>query len=215
MQKIVDSVGGHPVEMISASGITAIVLAAGLSRRMQERNKLLVDFKGHPLLRRVVDALLGSILTDIIMVTGYQADAIQHALADTALRFVHNADYEKGLSTSLQCGIKAVPATAKGAMICLGDMPLLKSTSIDALLQAFDEQHGDKICVPVYQHECGNPVLWPRRFFPSIRQSTGDIGARWLIKSHPESVHEVVVNDAGVLRDIDTLEDLQNSHDAL
>ncbi|MCP4488439.1 MAG: hypothetical protein GY820_14120 [Gammaproteobacteria bacterium] len=58
-------------------------------------------------------------------------------------------------------------------------------------------------------------MLWPRWFFPSIRQSIGDAGARWLIKNHPESAHDVEVEDAGVLRDIDTLEDLQSSHDAL
>ncbi len=215
MQKIAASVGGHPVEMASASNITAIILAAGLSRRMHDGNKLLVDFKGQALLTHVVDALLESSLSDILVVTGHQADAIRQKLAGTELRFVHNPDYEKGLSTSLRCGIEAAPATAKGAVVCLGDMPLLKSTTINALLHAFEQQHSEKICMPVHQHKRGNPVLWPRRFFSSISQSSGDAGARWLIKNHPESVHEVAVNDMGIFRDIDTLEDLQGLQDTL
>ncbi|MCP3688540.1 MAG: NTP transferase domain-containing protein, partial [Gammaproteobacteria bacterium] len=88
-----------------------------------------------------------------------------------------------------------------------------KSSSVDALLHAFEEQHGDKICLPVYRQKRGNPVLWPHRFFSSINQSSGDAGARWLIKNHPESVHEVAVNDAGIFRDIDTLQDLQGLQD--
>ncbi len=189
--------------------VAAIVLAAGLSRRMQASNKLLVNLKGRSLLTHVIDTLLASKLTDIIVVTGYQADAVQESLADANLRFVHNPDYEAGLSTSLRCGIEAVTVYTEGALICLGDMPLLETASIDALLQAFEEQNNYKICLPVYQQRRGNPVLWPRRFFPEIHKSSGDAGARWLIKNHSESVHEVPVNDEGIFRDIDTLEDLR------
>ncbi len=188
--------------------VAAIVLAAGLSRRMQASNKLLVNFKGRPLLTHAIDALLASRITDIIVVTGHQADAVQNTLTNPSLRFIHNPGYEEGLSTSLRRGLGAVPANTEGVLICLGDMPLLETASINTLLQAFEDQNGNKICLPVYQQKRGNPVLWPRQFFTEILQSSGDAGARWMIKNHPESVHEVPVNDEGIFHDIDTLEDL-------
>ncbi|MEE8387588.1 MAG: nucleotidyltransferase family protein [Acidiferrobacterales bacterium] len=189
--------------------IAGIVLAAGLSRRMEGVNKLLSKFRGRPLVAQVTDTLLASSVTDIIVVTGHQADLVRQTLTGGELRFVHNHRFEEGLSSSLCCGIEAVSPAAQGAMICLGDMPLVTGKLLDELICAFEAQNCAQICVPVTQGRRGNPVLWPRYFFPSILQSRGDAGARWLMELHPESVHEVPVDSEGILRDVDTLLDLE------
>jgi molybdenum cofactor cytidylyltransferase len=177
---------------------------------MEGSNKLLSKFRGRPLITQVTDPLLASGVTDIIVVTGYQADLIRQALMGEKLRFVHNHRFEEGLSSSLRCGIEAVSPVAQGAMICLGDMPLITGKLLDELICAFEAQNCARICVPVTRGRRGNPVLWPRYFFSSILQSRGDAGARWLMERHPESVHEVPVDSEGILRDVDTLLDLES-----
>ncbi len=190
--------------------VAAIVLAAGLSRRMGDRNKLLCELDGIPLITHVINALLDSTVTEIVMVTGYDEDRIRQAVAGRKLRLVHNRQFTEGLSSSLRCGLEAVLSSAQGAMICLGDMPLATANLLDGLISAFEAQEGGKICVPVVQGRRGNPVLWPRRFFPQMLQSRGDAGARWLLQRHPEFVHEISVHHQGVLQDVDTLDDLKD-----
>ncbi len=190
--------------------ISAVVLAAGLSRRMPGCNKLLSEVGGRALIAHVIDALSASAVSEIVVVTGHDAEKIRRTAASAKLRFVHNALFEEGLSSSLRSGLEAVSPAAHGAMICLGDMPLLTGELLDRLIGIFEVQKGDKICVPVARGRRGNPVLWPRYFFPQILQSRGDAGARWLMRQHPESVHEIPVQGEGVLRDVDTESDLQD-----
>jgi molybdenum cofactor cytidylyltransferase len=121
---------------------------------------------------------------------------------------VHNPDYEKGLSTSLRCGIAALPADADAALVCLGDMPKIEAGLLDRLIQAFNPVEGRAICVPTWRGKRGNPVLWGRQFFPEMAGLTGDVGAKHLMAEHPELVVEVAAGDDGVLADVDTPEAL-------
>jgi molybdenum cofactor cytidylyltransferase len=121
---------------------------------------------------------------------------------------VHNPGYEKGLSTSLRCGIAALPADADAALVCLGDMPKIAAGLLDRLMQAFNPLEGRAICVPTWRGKRGNPVLWGRQFFPEMAALTGDVGAKHLMAEHPELVVEVAAEDDGVLADVDTPETL-------
>jgi molybdenum cofactor cytidylyltransferase len=97
-----------------------------------------------------------------------------------------------------------VPAEADGAVICLGDMPLIDANLIDRLIAAFAPDGGNLIAVPVSDGRRGNPVLWSRRFFGELMSLDGDIGARHLIARHGEAVAEVAVEGQGAFLDIDT-----------
>ncbi|MGH6675028.1 MAG: nucleotidyltransferase family protein, partial [Xanthobacteraceae bacterium] len=189
--------------------IAAIVLAAGRSRRMAPDNKLLIiGPSGKPIITRVVDNVLSSQARPILVVTGHQADEVEQALGGRPVRIVHAADYAAGLSASLKAGIAAVPPECPGALICLGDMPLVTGRMIDRLLATFDPDEGRAIVLPNFRGKQGNPMLWDRRFFSEIAGITGDIGARHLISRHMEQVAEVEMADEAVLRDIDTPEAL-------
>ena len=119
----------------SAPTIAAVVLAAGRSRRMAPHNKLLVaDRTGKAMIARVVDNVLSSNARPVLVVTGHQAEQIQHALGGRPVRYVHAADYAEGLSASLKAGIAAVPEECAAALVCLGDMPLVTGRMIDRLL---------------------------------------------------------------------------------
>ncbi|MCW5677826.1 MAG: molybdopterin-binding/glycosyltransferase family 2 protein [Xanthobacteraceae bacterium] len=184
--------------------IAAIVLAAGKSSRMEGRNKLLEDFRGKPLVRCAVENALGSKASPVIVVTGKDVEAVKAALEGLDVRFVHNPDFAEGLSSSLKVGIRAVPETSAGAIICLGDMPNVSSALIDRLIWNFAPERGAMIVAPSRSGQRGNPVLWARRFFPELLKLEGDMGARKLAGFYDEGLREVAVEDDGAFTDIDT-----------
>jgi molybdenum cofactor cytidylyltransferase len=184
--------------------IAAVILAAGRSTRMGGPNKLLAELRGKPLVRIVTEQVLASRASDVTVVTGHQADAVKRALQGLKVTFVHNPDFADGLASSVKAGIAAVPAKADGAVVCLGDMPLVDTHLIDRLIGAFAPDRGMLIAVPVSDNRRGNPVLWSRRFFGELMLLDGDIGARHLIARHGEAVAEVPVEGQGAFLDIDT-----------
>src|SRR5262249_55661367 len=187
--------------------IGAVVLAAGLSRRMGA-NKLLIPVRGAPMVARAVDALLESPARPVVVVLGHQAGEVRAALAGRAVTFVDNPDYATGLSTSLRAGIAALGAV-DGAIVCLGDMPWVRAEHVKALIAAFDPGAGRTICVPVHEGKRGNPVLLGARHFAAVQRLTGDVGARALIEEHADEVCAVPVGDGGVTIDVDTREMLE------
>jgi molybdenum cofactor cytidylyltransferase len=193
----------------SNHNVAAIILAAGRSTRMGGPNKLLAELGGKPLVRTVTEQALASKAQGVIVVTGHQADQVQQALRGLKVTFVHNPDFADGLATSVKAGISAVPGNADGAVICLGDMPLISAHLIDRLIEAFAPDAGNLIVVPVSDGRRGNPVLWSRRFFNELMTLDGDIGARHLISRHSEAVAEVPVEGHGAFLDIDTPQALE------
>jgi molybdenum cofactor cytidylyltransferase len=186
-----------------APRIVAVILAAGLSARMGQ-NKLVADIGGKALVRHVAEAALASAARPVVVVTGNDATAVEHALTGLTTTFARNPDYQKGLSASLIAGIDAVPDDCDGAVILLGDMPGVTAHTIDRLIAAFDPEEDRAICVATRYGKRGNPVLWSREFFPDIRKLEGDVGAKSLIGENVDLVCEVEMGDDGPLVDIDT-----------
>ncbi len=191
--------------------VAAIVLAAGLSRRMGGPNKLLAEIGGVPIGARVVDALLASRACPVLVVVGHEADRVRAALARRDVRFVENAAYEEGLGASLRAGVQAVPEDVDGALVALGDMPWIRAAHADALIAAFDPRGPHSICVPVHDRKRGHPVLWSARHFGEMRKLGGDVGARGLLERHADAVLTVPVDDPAVHLDVDTPEMLRVS----
>ena len=193
----------RPAEAPRMARVAAIVLAAGLSSRMGS-NKLLAPVNGTPLVRHAVETALESAASPVIVVTGNGGAEVRRAVAPLSPLFVNNPDYSKGLSTSLKCGLSALPDDCDGALILLGDMPGVTPDLLDRLIAAFDPGEDRAICVATRHGKRGNPVLWARRFFPEMLALEGDVGARHLIAQYGELVCEVEAADDGPLTDIDT-----------
>jgi molybdenum cofactor cytidylyltransferase len=188
--------------------VAAVVLAAGRSTRMGAVNKLIAQIGGKPLVRIAAEQVLASQAGPVIVVTGHQREKVEAALKGLNVRFVHNPDYAEGLGASLRAGIAAVPESADGAIVCLGDMPQVDATLIDTLLDAFNPESGAFIVVPTIDGHRGNPVVWARRFFPDLMSIGGDFGARYLIGNYAEAVVEVPVTGEAAVTDVDTPESL-------
>ncbi len=191
--------------------VAALILAAGRSSRMGPRNKLLLrDEGGRTMIGQVVQAALQSRASEIVLVTGHQAAAVEAAAFRAAgvgsrLRVVHAPTYAEGLSASLKSGIEAV-AGAAAALVCLGDMPLVTGAMLDRLIGAFAAGAEKTIVVPTCRGMRGNPVLWDRKFFPAFAALSGDRGARDLLARNTAEIAEVDFGDTAILRDFDTPE---------
>jgi molybdenum cofactor cytidylyltransferase len=185
------------------SGTAAIVLAAGLSRRMGASNKLLMPWPaGGTVLTATLSQVLATGAVPVILVTGHDRRAVERATFHLPLNRIHAIDYEQGLSASLRAGLAALPETCEGALICLGDMPFVPTAAMRAMMAAFAPNEGRTIIRPVFQGQTGNPILWGRAHFAAL---TGDRGARDIL-AHRSDVHLVEVDSAGILDDLDTPE---------
>ncbi len=193
-----------------APRVVAVLLAAGRSTRMGGRNKLLLDWRGKPLVAHAADALLDTGLDRVIAVLGHQAEAVKAALGDRSLHLVENPNPARGLSTSLRRGLAALPDGTDGVLVALGDMPGITAGMVRRLIAAFDPVEGRVICVPTLGGRRGNPVLFARRFVPEMMDVDGDVGARPVLAAHAHEITEVPMDDMdcaeAVHWDVDTPE---------
>ena len=197
---------GRTQTAAGAKKIAAIVLAAGQSQRMGEQNKLLLKIEDQSVIQEVVNNLEQSEVDQIFVVIGHEEERVRNELKDRQVTFIHNPEYAGGLSTSLRMALSALPADFAGVLVCLGDMPFVRSEQIDALINSFDADLQHNICVPTYHGKRGNPVLWGRRYYQEMMEVRGDVGAKHMIGDYEEHVIEVEVDDAGVVADLDTPE---------
>ena len=189
-----------------------IVLAAGLSRRFGTQNKLLIDWEGEPLIRRVVKiaqecgdlAPLQS--ARVIVVTGHEADIIEEVLADLPVTFARNKLYLEGMGTSIAAGVRAAPENTSGFLIVPGDMPRLRSETLSTLaglgLAEASPTPGASIATCRATWGRSAPTYFDARFRAELEQLEGDEGARFLLRARADEVWELSVSDAEV-SDID------------
>ncbi|MCM0019596.1 MAG: nucleotidyltransferase family protein [Tagaea sp.] len=173
---------------------------------MAPANKLFVEIDGKTMLARAVEAATSSQAAETIVVLGNDAARAKAALA--GVRIVDNPDYASGLASSVRAGIAAVSPDCDGAVVLLGDMPLVTAAHVDRLIAAFAPVEGRSICVAAHGGKRGNPVLWAREFFAEILALDGDQGARPVMRRHEDRLCEVAMQDDGVLIDLDTAEAL-------
>ncbi|CAN5524447.1 hypothetical protein BH23CHL2_BH23CHL2_08030 [soil metagenome] len=193
--------------MTSDPRIAVVVLAAGGSTRLGQPKQLL-DLDGMPLLSRTLEFVRLSRLDPRVVVLGGYEDEIRDAVSFVDFQTVSNPAFKEGQSTSLEAGIRALPDDVDGAMILLGDQPLLPPRVIDLLVDNFDPQH-DAAVRPKYDAGAGNPVLINKSLFPELLKITGDVGAREVLQAHRDSIREVEIVGWRAPRDVDTLEDYE------
>lgn len=188
-----------------AAAVDAVLLAAGRSSRMGGPNKLMALFDGVPLVRRVVEAALASRARSVTVVTGHQDERLRAALPGLGVSMVHNPLYETGLASSLQAGVKALPADSAGVLVLLGDMPGIGVREIDRLLGEFETARGNAIVRASHDGRRGNPVILPRGVFGTVAHLAGDTGARHIVESGEMPVIDVEIGPAAFV-DVDTAE---------
>lgn len=187
---------------------SAIILAAGLSQRMGEINKLLLSVQGVPLIRHTVSTYLAAGIEQLVVVVGFQQEKIRQALAGLEVEIVFNPEFAEGQITSTRCGLKNVNKQSQYVLVGLGDQPLLTSDDIRYLLSQFDQQSLETMLVPYYKGQRGNPILLTTEQATQVDKDGIHLGCRKLIDKHPEKVFRLNVNHSRYHCDLDTPADV-------
>ena len=196
--------------MTVGKDIHAVLLAAGRSERMGRNNKLLLNVDGIPLVRKSAINILNSNVTSMTVVTGFDENKIVNALNGLNVNFVKNINFREGLSSSLKAGLANISPTPSAVIICLADMPKIQPEHINQLIENFDPLKGWEICIPTNNGKRGNPVLIGSHFFPYIFETSGDFGAKQVMKQHSDKIVEVEIGTSDIHFDIDTQDEYEN-----
>ena len=185
----------------------AIILAAGSSARMgQSKQKL--DIGGQPLLRKTAIAVLDAHLGHVVVVLGAWAEEHESLLDGLKLEIVRNAEWNKGMGTSIKAGIKALTKYPgiSNILILVCDQPLLTTDVISTLVAKFNSSR-KPIVASSYRGVPGVPVLFDRSYFERLNQLPDDQGAKKLILQNRGDT-ELVSFPGGEI-DLDTMADYE------
>jgi molybdenum cofactor cytidylyltransferase len=184
--------------------ISATILAAGSSERMEEANKLLLPYRSEALIKIVSKMLIDSLLDPIFIVTGYEHDKVVKLLPKSLDKIIYNKDWRKGMSRSIYKAISSLPRHIDGNMIVLGDMPLITVKTLNELKSVFLSNNGEKIIYAEYFGKQANPVIFPKKYFKEMLLLKGDNGCKDIISQNRKNTLGVSVDSSEVIFDCDT-----------
>ena len=188
--------------------ISAVLLAAGESRRMGKLKQLL-PLGESSFVEHCADRLIASRVDEVIVVTGHREREIRRALANRSVTFAHNATYQSGMTSSIQCGLRAANPNAEAIIIALVDQPRIRSETINQLVDAFQTVPSPAIVIPSYQGRNGHPILLNAVVKDEVLALRHDESLRQVVAGHASQVDHVEVSDSAVVEDFDLPQDYE------
>ncbi len=195
--------------MSSHVRVSSILLAAGLSSRMNSACKLLLQINDKAVVRHAAENSVRSRVMETIVVVGAERRAVEASLSGLSAKPVYNAAFARGMSTSLQTGLKNISPSSEGALILMGDQPNLRPEKINLFVARF-QSTTKGIVAGQYGPVIGNPVLFSSRYFEEIATLQGDTGAKSLLAKYVHDMSLVDLASEDVL-DVDTLDDYERA----
>lgn len=203
--------------------ISAIILAAGESRRMGQP-KMLLPWGNVSVLEHVISVFSGAGIEDILVVTGAIREQIEEAVVKYGKRYpvrsVHNMNYAQGeMLSSLQCGLRTLTSlplssaakVTAAALVGLGDQPQVQERNVRLVCEAF-MQTEIPLVVPSFQMRRGHPWLLARPLWAELLDMHPPQSPRDFLNAHSGDIHYVNTDTPSILADLDTPEDYQASH---
>jgi molybdenum cofactor cytidylyltransferase len=190
--------------VIAATDVVAVVLAAGLSRRYAQGDKLIRTIAGKPLALHIADTLRTLPFARLISVCSRPVGPVASGFAERGFEIIVNPDPARGQGTSLALAADAVRASAPAMLVCLSDMPFVTEAHLRALLDRFDPAAGIDAVASANGPTRGPPALFGAVHLPALAALSGDRGARPLLQAAA-----LVAASAGELKDFDTAEDFE------
>jgi CTP:molybdopterin cytidylyltransferase MocA len=185
--------------------ISAVLLAAGESRRMGEFKQLLT-LAGKSFVECCVDNLLRSRASEVVVVTGHREAEVRRALGARPVKFAYNIDYKSGMSASVARGLEAVDEKAQAVLIALVDQPQIGPPIINRVIEAYEKAH-PSIVIPTYEGRNGHPIILDLKLREEIFSIDSDQGLRQVVHAHYDEIMRIEVGDDSVLKDCDYPED--------
>jgi CTP:molybdopterin cytidylyltransferase MocA len=191
---------------VNRSRFAAIILAGGLSSRMKQFKPLLP--LGDATITDHIISIFQSVGIDVFLVVGHRHEEIKAHIKKQDIIIVYNPDYEQGMFSSIQAGIWQLRPGYQAFFILPVDIPLVRTTTLQRLMEAAKENPG-KIIYPAFKGKRGHPPLIPTSLIPAILGWRKNGGLKAVLKSYEKLALEVPVPDSNILFDIDTPEDYQ------
>jgi molybdenum cofactor cytidylyltransferase len=183
-----------------------ILLAAGSSSRLG-RAKQLIEYQRKTLIQKAIDEANKSQADYLVMVLGANAELIQTGFDNHNTPFIINADWQQGMSSSMQAGLRFLVEKEEidQVLLMLCDQPFVDASLLDQLITT-KESSGKGIVAAAYSNTLGVPALFDKRYFVELLELTGSEGAKKVIFNHQAEVH-VLDFPLGAV-DLDTEEDV-------
>ena len=187
--------------------ISAIVLAAGQSKRMDGDNKLLKKYKKKYLINHILITLIKSTVDKIIVVLGFQDSKVRRRIVkNKKINFVFNKNYKSGMASSIKTGLKRISKKNIGFLIVQADMPLISKKIINSLCHGIRKKNKE-IVAPIYKRNMGNPIGFKRSMTRILNKTSGDAGAKKMIKRNKKNLGLIRVNSKSIFKDFNTQRD--------
>ena len=188
--------------------ISAILLAAGQSKRMGDENKLVKNFQGIPLIKHSVRNILASFIGELIIVLGHQREIIEKLIdKNEKIKFVFNQDFESGIATSIKTGLNHLSEETEAFFICLGDMPMVNKDIFNLLIKSKNTR---EIIVPTYKNKQGNPILFSKSMKKKIMTIEGNVGAKKILELNKDKILNIETNDQSITKNFNTLDNFSS-----
>jgi len=184
--------------------LSAILLAAGRSRRMGSCKQLL-PLPDRPAVVRCVESIMASRIDDVVVVVGPEGDMVARAVAGLPVAVVCNGVLESDMAGSVRVGLEAIDRSAEGVFVCLCDHPLVSAETLAAMRLHWLERR-DAIVIPCHGGRKGHPTLFPRSLLAELATLPT---LREVIGRHRDKVSFLDVADEGTVLDMDTWEEYQ------
>jgi len=182
--------------------VSAILLAAGQSKRMNGENKLTKEIQGIPLIKLSVKNILASSINELIIVLGHQKEIIEKLIdKNKKIKFVFNKNFESGMASSIKTGLNHLSEKTEAFFICLADMPMVNHDIYNQLIKSKDNK---EIIVPTYKGQQGNPVLFDKSMKEKVLDIKGDVGAKKILELNKDKILNLEINDQSITKGFDT-----------
>ena len=187
--------------------IKAILLAAGLSKRLKKENKLIKIYKKKPLINHSLNALIKSKVNKIIIVLGHQSDKLKKVIKKNRKNiFIINKNYKKGMSSSIKSGLRKISKRDKGFIIVQSDMPFIKTSNINKIYNSIIKKK-HVVHALKFKNRVGNPIGFDISIVNKFKKIKGESGAKYMVKRLKNNTNFIKVFNQRVFKDFDTKED--------
>jgi molybdenum cofactor cytidylyltransferase len=189
--------------------LTAVILAAGESRRMGSP-KALIPFRGVTFVQHLVEATRLPRVGATRIVLGAGAEEIRAKLDVDPAMIVVNLDWEKGQLSSIHAAIRSLPPDTEGVILAPVDHPLVSANLVSRLIKQFDSTD-KRIVLPTFHSRRGHPVIFRASLYDELLDASPEVGARQVVWAHEQEIAEVPTEEEGVVLNLNDPETLKKA----
>jgi molybdenum cofactor cytidylyltransferase len=191
--------------------ISAVILAAGESKRMGQPKMLLV-WGAETVLEHVIRIVRSAAVDEIEVVTGAAQSEVEAICSKRDARVVFNPAYSRDeMLGSLQAGLRALPTAIEAALVTLGDQPQIEAGTVRQVLGEYSKSKAQLI-VPSYQRRRGHPWLLGRALWQEVLEMKAPESPREFLSRHAAEIRYVEIASPSILQDLDTPDDYRQAH---